>query len=347
LLARIEASQRKKGVVVIRDLINGFIHRKDPIGPENSRFLSLSLSRYFERAGQHLPKDVLDTRWIPDAMVPSYASKANDFLRHRCYLCLSQKYRQELSPEKKAILQLKLEASEIFLGKKASYPHSVGIPFQESRIQEIQQLEVSKSAYSKVKGDDEVDQPLYASVMHKIDRTTYKHKRDDMILLSNTTVHVFAPKKGKLKFSLPLAELRGVSVSRYYDGICVLHTSGTLKGDKGDMIFDTPHVIEFVTCLNRAINELRKKSADLPEIPINIEDEITHERVGGKSGVIHFKVDNYEKSPYSAVPKNGQKSLLVTTPAINTTNEFKRAMSSSMRLRAQTMSPGSEDELGN
>jgi len=103
-----------------------------------------------------------------------------------------------------------------------------------------------------------------------------------------------------LKFSLPLAELKGVSVSRYYDGMCVLHTSGTMKGDKGDMLFDTPHVIEFVTLLQRALSQCLSKE-DFAQFSINVEEEIAHSRVGGKPGLVTFKTAEVEgKTPYVA-----------------------------------------------
>eukprot|EP00038_Savillea_parva_P008188 m.175302 g.175302 ORF g.175302 m.175302 type:complete len:1110 (+) comp13968_c0_seq1:47-3376(+) len=343
VLARIEAAQRKKGVVAIRGLINGFIHRKDPMGPTNQAFLALSRSLYFERVRDHLPKSVIDFRWIPDSMVPPYLEETTDLLRKLCYLNLSRKYRLALTPERRAALQLKLEASELFLGRKQSYPHSVAVPFAENRIDDQSQLDVAKTAYLKVKSDSEVASPIYSSIMHKIDRSTYKHRRDDMLLLSNTSLHVFASKKGKLKLSLPLSELRGVTVSRHYDGICVLHTTGTIKGDKGDMIFDTPHVIEFVTMLNRVLESLRKDVADFPQVPIDIEDEISHDRSSGKSGCIVFRTADYDKTPYSTVTQNGKKCLLVTVPAMENASDFKRHVSNSCRLRTEaTMS---DDEL--
>jgi len=343
LLARIEAAQRNKGVVAIRGLIKGFIHRKEPLGPINEAFLALSRSRYFERVRDHLPKSVIDFQWIPDEMVPPYLEETTDLLRKLCYLNLGRKYRVSLTPEKRGALQLKLEASEIFRGRKRSYPHSVAIPFRDNRIDDQSQLDVAKVAYMKVKSADEVDNPIYSSIMHKIDRSTYKHRRDDMLLLSNTSLHVFSSKKGKLKLSLPLMELRSVTVSRHYDGICVLHTTASIKGDKGDMIFDTPHVIEFVTLLNRVLQELRKKNNDFRDVPIDIEDEISHDRASGKSGRILFRTAEAEKTPYSTVMSDGKKCLLITVPAMESASDFKRHVSDSCRLRTQATL--SDDEL--
>lgn len=99
--------------------------------------------------------------------------------------------------------------------------------------------------------EDGEGDPVYSTLLHKIDRTTYKHKRDDVVIVTDQALHVFASKKVKLKFRCPLSDLTGVSVSRSYDGIIVLHTKGEMKGDKGDMIFDTPHTIEFATYLVR------------------------------------------------------------------------------------------------
>mmetsp|Transcript_29945 Transcript_29945/g.78528 ORF Transcript_29945/g.78528 Transcript_29945/m.78528 type:complete len:1114 (+) Transcript_29945:74-3415(+) len=346
LLARLEAAQRKKGVVAIRGLIEGFIHRKEPMGPKNEVFLRLSMSRYFERVRDNLPTKVTDYRWISDKYVPPYLEDTTDLLRKMCYQVLSRKYRLALTPEKKAALKLKLEASELFNGRKQSYPHSVAVPFTTNRIDDLAQFELSKAAYLKVKTDEEIDSPLYATIMHKIDRSSYKHKRDDMILLTNTTIHVFASKKGKLKLSLPLRELKGISVSRAYDGICVLHTTGEVKGDKGDMIFDTPHVIEFVTMLMRVLGGLRRKFPDFPNVELGVENEIQHERAGGKTGTICFETAVAEKSPYSTVKKEGKPCLLVTVPEMANASDFKRHVSASVRMRTEALSGGaSEDEL--
>lgn len=345
ILARIEAAQRKKGVVVIREVINGFIHRKEPMSPTNSAFLALARSAYFLRVRDHLPRKVTDYRWIPDSMVPSYLEDTTDLLRKMCYLNLSRKYRLALTPERRATLQLKLEASEIFLGRKQAYPHSVALPFVDNRVDVQQPFEKAKATYAKLKSVDEPDVPLYSSIMHKIDRSTYKHKRDDMLLLSSTTLRVFASKTGKLKLELPLTELKGISVSRFFDGVCVLHTTGRVKGDKGDMIFDTPHVIEFVTMLNRVLETLRKKAPDFAQVPISIDEEIGLEKTNGKQGMIWFKTAEAEKSPYSCVKQNNLTGLLVTVPAMQNASDFKRHVSNSCRLRTQMTSVGSEDDL--
>jgi hypothetical protein len=164
-----------------------------------------------------------------------------------------------------------------------------------------------------------------------------------MLLLSNTTLHVFSSKKGKLKFSLPLSELKAISVSRHYDGICVLHTTGTLKGDKGDMIFDTPHVIEFVTMLHRVIEALRKTLPEFQEVPISIGNEIEHDHSGGKTGLICFKTAEPEKTPYSTIKQDGKPCLLVTVPPMANAQDFKRHVSNSCRLRTETLTVGLDD----
>merc|ERR1719261_475556 len=158
-----------------------------------------------------------------------------------------------------------------------------------------------------------------------------------MLVMSDRAIHTFDAKKGKLKFSLPFTELKGVSVSELFDGLCVLHTSGELKGDKGDMLFDTPHVIEFIAHLNRELILTKQKNPELPEIPVSIKKEITHMRVGGKESVIHFKTDNIAEKlgPYTVVPIDGRKSLLVVSPAMEDQSDFQSQVVTSSRMRSQ------------
>jgi hypothetical protein len=75
--------------------------------------------------------------------------------------------------------------------------------------------------------------------LHKFDRSTYKHARDDVVIVSNSHIRVYgdAP-KFKEKMMLPLADLTGLHCSNLSDGVCVISTPGIrgkegIKGDKG------------------------------------------------------------------------------------------------------------------
>lgn len=80
---------------------------------------------------------------------------------------------------------------------------------------------------------------------------------------------------------------------------------GEVKGDKGDFIFDTPHVIEFALNIFLALRRTRKVARLLvigvPNTDIQLTkdfkvacfDRIDHTLRGGKKGLIGFEVSPY------------------------------------------------------
>ena len=48
---------------------------------------------------------------------------------------------------------------------------------------------------------------------------------------------------------VPLVDLRSVETSTFYDGVVVIRTAASAPGDKGDHMFDAPHLVEFVSAL--------------------------------------------------------------------------------------------------
>jgi myosin-1 len=345
-LARIAAEQRKKGIVVVREFIGGFIKRKEAASAENKMFLSWAKQTWLGKLRDHLPKTVLKKTWIPDNLTPECCAEASGLLKKYHQSHMSRQYRLALTPEQEHTMRVKLLASELFGAKttglvagkpqplKASYPPSVGVPFVKNRIPEAGPKDPSVEAvltqYSAIKSEDECATPLYTTLLHKFDRTSLKHKRDDIVVLSDKKLHVLTSKL-KLKFSYPLTDIKAVSVSSLYDGVIVLHTPGIEKGDKGDFVFDTPHVIEFVTYLAW---EFKKLGADAPKI--SVEEKITFNILGGKTKDVTFKTGETAEgeSPYKVVKVGKDPVLEITAPKVLNAQGFKNQVRSSMKLRA-------------
>ena len=74
--------------------------------------------------------------------------------------------------------------------------------------------------------------------------------------------------------------VQGFSVSRYGDGLIVVHTSMDLPTDKGDLIISSHCVIETVYTLAKIMDKTHL---------IKICDQITHNKKDHKTGTIVFR----------------------------------------------------------
>merc|ERR1712110_1410084 len=229
------------------------------------------------------------------------------------------------------------------------YPATVGVPFVVNRIEDAAELERAVAAYRKCKTVHEPDAPLYSTLLHKFDRSSYRHKRDDIVILSPSHIRVFSAKGCKLKQELTLVDLVKISVSRFNDGVIVISTPGKQasgdKLDKGDFIFDTPHAIELATMIihTLAVRPHQPTASPLGErmhgvtMPrcgekLKIGETLEPILKGGKVGKIVFGIAEDE---YSVVQHEGAKALKVTAPDIPTKESFKAKVRRSMRDRAK------------
>ncbi|KAI4896560.1 hypothetical protein NFI96_007802, partial [Prochilodus magdalenae] len=155
-------------------------------------------------------------------------------LRKIFHLWRCKKYRSRFTEEKKAIYEEKLEASEIFKGKKALYPSSVGQPFKGDY------LEINKNPkYQKLNSvmDEKV---LLADVVNKINRANGKGA-SRIFLLTKKNFVLADQKTGQ----------------------------GTPSAAKGDFLLSSERLIEIITKLHRT----GATSADRGTIGVDISDE--------------------------------------------------------------------------
>jgi len=347
VLARKNAESRKKAVARLRFFIKGFITRKEAPNECNASFIELSKKLWLLKlAKQFVPSAVLDNTWIADAVTPQTCLDASSMLKSLSHTNNCRKYRLKLSVEQKRQLTLKFAAETLFKGKKQSYVASVGMPFVTNRIDDPEFYAGAESAFMKVKGPSE--QIVYSTLLHKFDRSSYKHKRDDVVIVTDSHIRVFgdAP-KFKEKFALPGKDLIGLQMSTMSDGCLVVSTPGAaveekLKGDKGDFIFDTPHVIELATMImvqfyvkegpHTPMGECSHGVTPAIGEKILIAEKLTPTLKGGKAGLIVFKVGPEE---YGIDKVDGQKALVITAPEVKSTAAFAGRVRASLRMRAK------------
>uniref|UniRef100_A0A3B3QXB4 Myosin IH n=1 Tax=Paramormyrops kingsleyae TaxID=1676925 RepID=A0A3B3QXB4_9TELE len=121
--ARKERERRAWAVKVIKKFIKGYMTRHEASTTDNSEYLTFVRHSYLTRLKNQLPKTVLDkTTWLaPPPVVKE--------VRKLLIVKMTSSWKSEFSG-----LQLKVVTSELFKGKKDSYPQSLAKPFADTRI---------------------------------------------------------------------------------------------------------------------------------------------------------------------------------------------------------------------
>ncbi|XP_048784653.1 unconventional myosin-Ia isoform X8 [Lagopus muta] len=206
------------------------------------------------------PMAVLDRTWPPAPY--KFLSDANQELKGIFYLWKCKKYREQLSPQQRAVLQAKLCASELFKDKKALYAHSLQQPFRGEYLGLTQNRKYQKlQAVAK-------DKLVMAEAVQKVNRANGK-KVPRLLLLTTEHLVLADPKAAQPKLVLSLSDIRGASVSRFSDGLLALHLKETsAAGGKGDLLLVSPHLIELVTRLHQTLMD-----ATAQALPLSIVDQ--------------------------------------------------------------------------
>ncbi|XP_048784652.1 unconventional myosin-Ia isoform X7 [Lagopus muta] len=208
------------------------------------------------------PMAVLDRTWPPAPY--KFLSDANQELKGIFYLWKCKKYREQLSPQQRAVLQAKLCASELFKDKKALYAHSLQQPFRGEYLGLTQNRKYQKlQAVAK-------DKLVMAEAVQKVNRANGK-KVPRLLLLTTEHLVLADPKAAQPKLVLSLSDIRGASVSRFSDGLLALHLKETsAAGGKGDLLLVSPHLIELVTRLHQTLMD-----ATAQALPLSIVDQFS------------------------------------------------------------------------
>ena len=151
---------------------------------------------------------VLDNTW-PAAPYRCF-NTANQELQRLFYQWKCKKFRDQLSPKQVQTLREKLCASELFKGKKASYPQSVPIPFRGDYIG-LQ----GNPKLQRLKGREE-GPVLVADTVKKVNRGNGKTSAR-ILLLTKGHVILTDAKKSQAQIVIGLEDVAGVSVSSLQD----------------------------------------------------------------------------------------------------------------------------------
>ncbi|KAM9265187.1 unconventional myosin-Ia [Morus bassanus] len=221
------------------------------------------VQKFLVGLGRNLPPlSVTDRTWPPAPY--KFLADTNQELRSIFYRWKCKKYREQLTPQRKALLQAKLCASELFKDKKTLYSKSLQQPFQGEYLGLTQNPKYQKlHAVAK-------DKLVMADTVRKVNRAS--GKTVPLLLLLTTEHLVLAnPKAAQPKTVLSLGDICSVSVTRFSDGFLVLHLKETsTAGAKGDFLLISDHLIELVTRLHQTIMD-----ATAQALPLHITDQFS------------------------------------------------------------------------
>uniref|UniRef100_G3U7T6 Unconventional myosin-Ia n=1 Tax=Loxodonta africana TaxID=9785 RepID=G3U7T6_LOXAF len=175
-----------------------------------------------------------------------------------------KKFLDQLSPEQFEVLREKLFASELFKGKKASYPQSVPVQFRGDYIG-LQ----GNPKLQKLKGGEE-GPVLMAEIVKKVNRGNGKMS-SRILLLTKGHVILTDAKKSQAKTVIGLDSVAGVSVTSLRDGLFCLHlTEMSSVGSKGDFLLISDHVVELLTKMYRAVLDATQR-----QLPVTVTEEFS------------------------------------------------------------------------
>ncbi|XP_075757940.1 LOW QUALITY PROTEIN: unconventional myosin-Ia [Pelodiscus sinensis] len=214
------------------------------------------LQKFFVGLRTGLPPLAVSDRSWPAAPY-KFLANTNEELKKIFYCWKCKKYRDQLTPQRKAQLQDKLCASELFKGKKTLYAKSIQQPFQGEYLG-LQKNPKYKALQAAAKG-----KLVLADTVQKVNRANGKMV-PRLLLLTKEHVILADPKAAQPKTVVSLSDIRSVSVTRFSDGFFVLHLSEiSTVGTKGDFLLVSDHLIELVTKLHQTMLESTAKALDL------------------------------------------------------------------------------------
>ncbi|XP_073069504.1 unconventional myosin-Ia isoform X1 [Manis javanica] len=218
--------------------------------------------------------NILDKKW-PAARYKCF-NTANEELKRLFYRWKCKKFRDQLSPKQVEILREKLCASELFKGKKASYPQSVPMPFNGDYIG-LQ----GNPKLQKLKGGEE-GPILVAETVKKVNRSNGKTS-SRILLLTKGHVILADTRKSQAKTVIGLDSVAGVSVTSFKDGLFSLHLSEVSSvGSKGDFLLASEHLVELLTRMYRAVLDATRR-----QLPVTVTERFS---VRFKEGSVDVKV---------------------------------------------------------
>uniref|UniRef100_A0A674JMH5 Unconventional myosin-Ia n=1 Tax=Terrapene triunguis TaxID=2587831 RepID=A0A674JMH5_9SAUR len=247
------------------------------------------LQKFFLGLRSNLPPLVVTDRSWPAAPY-KFLANTNEELKKIFYPWKCKKYRDRLTPQRKALLQDKLCASELFKDKKTLYAKSLQQSFQGEYLG-LQKNPKYRALHTAAEG-----KLVLADTVRKVNRANGKTV-PRLFLLTKNHIILADPKAAQPKTVVSLSDIRSVSVTRFSDGLFVLHLSETSTvGAKGDFLLVSDHLIELITKLHQTLLETTAKTLNL-----QVADEFSTQF--GKSSVAIRIVETAEKNGAAPVCK--------------------------------------------
>uniref|UniRef100_A0A8C9VJN6 Myosin IH n=1 Tax=Scleropages formosus TaxID=113540 RepID=A0A8C9VJN6_SCLFO len=283
--ARKEREKRAWAVKVIKKFIKGYMTRHQAATTDNSEYLTFVRHNYLTRLKDHLPKTVLDkSTWLTPPPVVKEVRELR--VVHRCcfHSVKEPKYCCSIS------LQLKGLTSELFKGKKDSYPQSVSRPFVDTRLseQDINMRVLQMIRHERIK---------YSIPVVKYDRNGFKPRPRQLIL---TQTAAYLVEEAKMKQRIEYRSLKG---DRSVSGSLSSGLMGLKGWRHGDLVLQCDHLFEAVTKLCVVANKRNIVKVVQGSIKFDIQP--------GKEGFVDFG-SGQEAMAYKA--KNGH--LMVVSASL-------------------------------
>ncbi|NXQ16347.1 MYO1A protein, partial [Peucedramus taeniatus] len=221
------------------------------------------VQKYLVGLAKNLPPlAVTDRTWPPAPY--RFLDEANQELKNIFYHWKCKKYRDQLPAPRRAQLQARLCASELFKDKKTLYPKSLQQPFRGEYLGLKQNPKYQKlHAVAK-------DKLVMADTVRKVNRASGKTV-PRLLLLTTEHLVLADPKAAQPKTVLSLSDIRGVSVTRFSDGFLALHLKEvSTVGAKGDFLLVSDHLIELVTRLHQTFEATTGQA-----LPLHITDRFS------------------------------------------------------------------------
>ncbi|XP_058678073.1 unconventional myosin-Ia isoform X1 [Ammospiza caudacuta] len=221
------------------------------------------VQKYLVGLAKNLPPlSVTDRTWPPAPY--RFLDNTNQELKNIFYHWKCKKYRDQLSASRRAQLQARLCASELFKDKKTLYPKSLQQPFRGDYLGLKQNPKYQKlHAVAK-------DKLVMADSVRKVNRASGKTV-PRLLLLTTEHLVLADPKAAQPKNVLSLSDIRGVSVTRFSDGFLALHLKEiSTVGAKGDFLLVSDHLIELVTRLYQTFEATTGQA-----LPLHITDRFS------------------------------------------------------------------------
>ncbi|XP_039370490.1 unconventional myosin-Ia isoform X2 [Mauremys reevesii] len=289
--------QMKRSVLLIQTWVRGWKTRKEykkyfrsGASATLANFIYRRLlQKFFLGLRSNLPPLVVTDRSWPPAPY-KFLANTNEELKKIFYPWKCKKYRDRLTPQRKALLQDKLCASQLFKDKKTLYAKSLQQSFQGEYLG-LQKNPRYRALQTAAEG-----KLVLADTVRKVNRANGKAV-PRLFLLTKNHIILADPKAAQPKTVISLSDIRSVSVTRFSDGFFVLHLNETSTvGAKGDFLLVSDHLIELVTKLHQTLLETTAKTLNL-----QVADEFSTQF--GKASVAIRVVETAEKNGAAPVCK--------------------------------------------